>query len=79
MVEQQPSARKQLPIPPLPPTAYTSKKRKPEEIKSTKKELDRARDKTSVNIGMAFQRWKELCDLEGRKTDAELANFLVDR
>ena len=39
MAEQQPSVRKQLPIPPLPTTAYTSKRRKPEEKKSTKERI----------------------------------------
>ena len=80
MAEQQPSARKQLPIPPIPTTAYTSKKRKPEgKKKAQKSKLDRARHKTRVNIGVAIQRWRDLCDLKGFKTDAELATFLLDR
>ncbi|KAJ8254970.1 hypothetical protein GJAV_G00199450, partial [Gymnothorax javanicus] len=47
--------------------------------KAQKKELDKVRDETRVNIGVAFQRWREFLDLEGLKTDAELATFLLDR
>ena len=72
-------SRKQLPIPPSPTTAYRSKKRKPEEKKAQKNELDNARDKTRVNIRVAIQRWRDLRDLEGFKTNAELATFLLDR
>uniref|UniRef100_A0A8C5HCX0 Uncharacterized protein n=1 Tax=Gouania willdenowi TaxID=441366 RepID=A0A8C5HCX0_GOUWI len=45
---------------------------------SKKKKLDRARDKSRINIGVDFQRWRELRDLEGLKTYAELATFLLD-
>uniref|UniRef100_A0A4W4DQ94 Uncharacterized protein n=1 Tax=Electrophorus electricus TaxID=8005 RepID=A0A4W4DQ94_ELEEL len=48
------------------------------DITSKKKELDRARDKTRINIGAAFERWKALRDLKGFKIDAELATFLLD-
>ncbi|KAG5834952.1 hypothetical protein ANANG_G00266990 [Anguilla anguilla] len=72
-----------LPVPPLSTTAYTDKKckkRKTDEEKmSTKKKLNRARDKTRVNIGLAFQRWRELRNLKGFKSDGELAVFLLDR
>ncbi|XP_028300650.1 uncharacterized protein LOC114462164 [Gouania willdenowi] len=77
MAEQQPSA-----IAPFATTAYmaetTSKKRRPEGRKPKKKELYRARDKSRINIGVDFQRWRELRDLKGLKTDAELATFLLD-
>ncbi|XP_028299208.1 uncharacterized protein LOC114461402 [Gouania willdenowi] len=82
MAEQQPSASKKLPIPPLALTAYTAKtsikKWRQEERKAKKKVLDRARDKSRINIGVDFQRWRELRDLKGLKTDAELATFLLD-
>ena len=66
--QQQPSTRKQLPIPPLQTTAYMSKKQKPEEKEEQKNELDRARHKSRENISVAIQSWRKLRDLEGFKT-----------
>ncbi len=81
--EQQQPITKKLPIPPLQTTAYTAKTKKRnkslEEKQAKKKELDRARDKSRISIGTAFQRWRELRDLKGFKTDTELATFLLDR
>ncbi|XP_071398689.1 uncharacterized protein [Centroberyx affinis] len=72
-----------LPLPPLPTTAYTTKrsnkKRKTEEEKhATKKKLCRERDKTRVNIGVALERWRELRESKGFKTDAMVALFLME-
>uniref|UniRef100_UPI003AAF59D8 uncharacterized protein n=1 Tax=Centroberyx gerrardi TaxID=166262 RepID=UPI003AAF59D8 len=71
-----------LPLPPLPTTAYTtkhSKKRKTEEEKhATKKKLCQERDKTRVNIGVALERWRELRESKGFKTDAMVALFLME-
>ena len=57
MADKQPPAKRELPIPPWPKTDYTtktSKQNKAEEEKQAKnKELDQARDKTTVNIGVA--------------------------
>ncbi|XP_076590535.1 uncharacterized protein LOC143322950 [Chaetodon auriga] len=82
MAEQQPPPTGKLPIPPLPTTAYTAKTKKKkmtgEEKQTKKKELDRARDKTRINIGVAFHEWRELRVLKGFKTDSELATFLLD-
>ncbi|XP_038145258.1 uncharacterized protein LOC119786170 [Cyprinodon tularosa] len=82
MAERQPPAKDKLPLLPLRTTAYTAKTSKKkmsmEEKNSRKKELDRARDKTRVNMGSAFQRWRELRDLKGFKTDFELGTFLLD-
>ncbi|XP_073724306.1 uncharacterized protein [Misgurnus anguillicaudatus] len=64
-----------LPIPRLP----TRAKQKTKEKKTTKIESDRARNKTRINIGPAFERWRNLRDLKGFKLDAELATFLLDR
>uniref|UniRef100_A0A673GNR2 Uncharacterized protein n=1 Tax=Sinocyclocheilus rhinocerous TaxID=307959 RepID=A0A673GNR2_9TELE len=38
-----------------------------------------ARGRTRVNIGAAFQRWRELKEREGLESDAEVALFLLDR
>ncbi|KAM4584545.1 uncharacterized protein PAE49_004061 isoform 2-T2 [Odontesthes bonariensis] len=80
MAQQQKNPK--LPIPPLLTTAYTSKiskKRKKEAEKDVRrKEIDRARNKTRVNIGEAFERWRELRELKGFKLDADLAIFLLD-
>ncbi|XDV36230.1 hypothetical protein PO909_006052 [Leuciscus waleckii] len=39
---------------------------------------DRARARTRVNIGKAFQRWRDFKEREGLKTDAEVDLFLLD-
>lgn len=44
-----------------------------------KRECNRAHAKTRINIGRAFERWRELRDLKVFKTDAETALFLLDR
>lgn len=55
------------------------KRRRSEEQKLKKKGYDQARAKSRVNIGEAFQRWRDLRELEGMKTDAEVALCLLDR
>uniref|UniRef100_A0A3B5BHY5 Uncharacterized protein n=1 Tax=Stegastes partitus TaxID=144197 RepID=A0A3B5BHY5_9TELE len=47
--------------------------------KQKKKHYDQSRAKTRINIGEAFQRWRDLRELKGMKTDAEVAVFLLDR
>ncbi|XP_073711610.1 uncharacterized protein [Misgurnus anguillicaudatus] len=55
------------------------KKRKTVQEKAiNKKYLDKQRNQTRVNIGVAFQRWRELRDLKGLKSDAMMALFLLD-
>uniref|UniRef100_A0A671KRQ9 Uncharacterized protein n=1 Tax=Sinocyclocheilus anshuiensis TaxID=1608454 RepID=A0A671KRQ9_9TELE len=44
-----------------------------------KKAYDKARSRTRVNIGSAFQRWRELKEREGLRSDTEVALFLLDR
>lgn len=44
----------------------------------TKKRLDQARAQTRVNIGVAFQRWRQLREMKGLKSDAMVAVFLLD-
>ncbi|XP_072240792.1 uncharacterized protein [Leuresthes tenuis] len=72
-----------LPIPPLLITAYTAKttkkKQTNDERRALHKELSRVRDRTRVNIGAAFPRWRELRKQKIIKSDAELAIFLLDR
>ncbi|XP_048031223.1 uncharacterized protein si:ch211-40k21.5 isoform X1 [Megalobrama amblycephala] len=43
-----------------------------------KRACNRAHAKTRINIGRAFERWRELRFLNGFKTDAETAFFLLD-
>ncbi|XP_078031905.1 uncharacterized protein LOC144467334 [Epinephelus lanceolatus] len=43
-----------------------------------KRAWDRERDKTRVNIGVAFQRWRALRAAKGLQLDAELALLLLD-
>ncbi|XP_053195562.1 uncharacterized protein LOC128379949 [Scomber japonicus] len=55
------------------------KKEKPEEERTAnKKALDKARGQTRINIGVAFERWRQLRDLKGLNSDAEVALFLLD-
>lgn len=77
------SQKGKLPIPALATTAYTTKqakKRKSDSSKrESKRESDNKRNKTRVNIGTAFQRWRQLRDSIGFKLDSELAIHLLDR
>lgn len=81
MADRPPPAGK-LAIPPLATTAYTSKqpkKRKTDFSKrESKRESDNKRNKTRVNIGEAFQRWRDLRDCIGLTLDSELAALLLD-
>uniref|UniRef100_A0A672LAQ1 Uncharacterized protein n=1 Tax=Sinocyclocheilus grahami TaxID=75366 RepID=A0A672LAQ1_SINGR len=43
------------------------------------KAYDKARSRTRINIGSAFQRWRELKEREGLRSDGEVALFLLDR
>ncbi|XDV36009.1 hypothetical protein PO909_005863 [Leuciscus waleckii] len=49
------------------------------ELKIKKKAYDQARGRTRVNIGEAYQRWRELKEQKGLTSDAEVALFLLDR
>ncbi|KAM9857033.1 uncharacterized protein ACBR49_000708 [Aulostomus maculatus] len=46
--------------------------------KQKKKLLDLKRAKTRIDIGESFQRWKEVRERTGMKSDAEVALFLID-
>ena len=60
--------------------AGAKKKRKfTDQQRQAKKALDIARNKTRVNIGRAFNRWREFRDQKGFKTDYQVAVFLLDR
>lgn len=60
--------------------AKQSKKRKTNSSKrESKRQLDNKRNKTRINIGVAFQRWREVRDIISLKLDSELAVLLLDR
>ncbi|XP_041664781.1 zinc finger protein 16-like [Cheilinus undulatus] len=46
---------------------------------ANKRRKDRARSKTRINIGSAFQRWRRLRELRGFQSDSMLAVFLLER
>uniref|UniRef100_A0A8C4HQN8 Uncharacterized protein n=1 Tax=Dicentrarchus labrax TaxID=13489 RepID=A0A8C4HQN8_DICLA len=46
--------------------------------RTAKRESDYRRNKTRVNIGEAFQRWRELRKCLGLSLDSELAVLLLD-
>ncbi|XP_039983074.1 uncharacterized protein LOC120789927 [Xiphias gladius] len=54
------------------------RRRRSEEQKLKKKGYDHARGKSRVNIGEAFQRWRDLREVKGMKADVEVALFLLD-
>uniref|UniRef100_A0A8C5D0G2 Uncharacterized protein n=1 Tax=Gadus morhua TaxID=8049 RepID=A0A8C5D0G2_GADMO len=62
-------------------TSAQPKKRRAKNEKhiGKKRESDRARNKTRVNIGIAFQPWRELMEVKGMKSDSQMALFLLDR
>ncbi|CAL8325221.1 unnamed protein product [Arctogadus glacialis] len=74
--------QQKLPLPPLLAPVHPFKKarkRKTETEKAaTIKKLETARGKTRINIGLAFQRWRQLRELNGLKSDAMVAVFLLD-
>ncbi|XP_061653876.1 uncharacterized protein LOC133489123 isoform X2 [Phyllopteryx taeniolatus] len=80
MAEQTLPGNTKMPIPRLPTTGRTTKKQKQSEEtrKAKKRELGRSRGKTRINIGNAFQRWRQLRDLMELKSDTDFANFLLD-
>ncbi|XP_028273481.1 uncharacterized protein LOC114443538 isoform X2 [Parambassis ranga] len=49
-----------------------------EETKKRKRESDKVRARSRINIGPAFARWRELRDEEGCPTDGDLAVLLLD-
>lgn len=55
------------------------KRRRSAAQKFKKNFLDQARAESRVNIGEAFERWRDLRELKGMKTDEEVALFLLDR
>ncbi|KAF4088920.1 hypothetical protein AMELA_G00060220 [Ameiurus melas] len=55
-----------------------SKKPRTAEGLQSNRESDRARAKTRINLGMAFESWRQLRDLKGLKTNAEMAFFLLE-
>ncbi|XP_051543165.1 uncharacterized protein si:ch211-40k21.5 isoform X4 [Myxocyprinus asiaticus] len=60
-------------------TQSKTKKHLSTESRMAKRERDRDRAKTRVNIGRAFDSWRDLRSVLGIKTDPELAFFLLDR
>ncbi len=64
----------------LAPTAKVGRKRKSYEEKAeTKRKCDQYRNQRRVNIGESFDRWRKLRQDLGLKTDAETADFLLNR
>ncbi|XP_040891845.1 uncharacterized protein LOC121180472 isoform X2 [Toxotes jaculatrix] len=49
-----------------------------EEARRVKRENDRQRGRTRVNLGPAYSPWKKLREKNGFKTDAEMAIFLIN-
>ena len=56
---------------------YSSCKKR--EHEDAKRNRDKRRQRTRINIGMAFPKWKLLMKEKLFQTDAEVACFLLDR
>ncbi|XP_020496254.2 zinc finger protein 771-like isoform X3 [Labrus bergylta] len=67
-----------LPLPRLLVTARPKKEGKNRKTEAEKAVTRRRLDKTRVNIGTAFQRWRQLRELKGLRSDAVVALFLLD-
>uniref|UniRef100_A0A672K5J1 Uncharacterized protein n=1 Tax=Sinocyclocheilus grahami TaxID=75366 RepID=A0A672K5J1_SINGR len=57
----------------------TADKKQKRKTSAENKRRLKARSRTRVNMGSAFQRWRELKEREGLRLDAEVALFLLDR
>lgn len=57
---------------------FPRKRKRSKNVNLKKRVYESARSKTRLNIGVAFERWRDLRQLKGMKTDAELALFLLD-
>ncbi len=60
-------------------SAQRKRKELTKEQRKAKRDSDRARAKTRVNLDRSFHRWGELQDWKGFKTNPELALFLLNR
>ncbi|KAJ8245207.1 hypothetical protein GJAV_G00273910 [Gymnothorax javanicus] len=64
----------------LAPPAKVGRKRKSAEEKAeTKRKCERRRTQSRVNIGSSIHRWRKLQEDLGLKTDADTADFLLNR
>ena len=59
--------------------ARSVKRKRTGEINDPRRFWDKRRNKTKVNIGVAFPRWRELRDKLNLQRDAELACILINR
>lgn len=57
---------------------FPKRRKRINNVSVKKRVYERARSKTRIYIGVAFERWRHLRQLKGMKTDAELALFLLD-
>ncbi|KAM6974321.1 uncharacterized protein LKV04_015961 [Tautogolabrus adspersus] len=67
-----------LPLPRLLVTARPDNQEKKRKTEAEKAVTRRRFDQTRVNIGTAFQRWRQLRELKGLRSDAMVALFLMD-
>lgn len=67
-------ARSSVPI-----TSNTAQQNKRKKLADKERVEEGVSDEARINIGAAFQRWREIRELKGFKTDAEFATFLLDR
>uniref|UniRef100_A0A3Q3K4W6 Uncharacterized protein n=1 Tax=Monopterus albus TaxID=43700 RepID=A0A3Q3K4W6_MONAL len=49
-----------------------------ERTRKRRTQLDAARSKTRINIGVAFEQWQQLREQRGLKSDDMVAMFLLD-
>lgn len=78
MAEEQAQTSNEEPVPLFLITSNTAQQNKRKKLADRRVE-EGVSDEARINIGAAFQRWREIRELKGFKTDAEFATFLLDR
>lgn len=79
MAEEQAQTSNEEPVPLFLITSNTTQQNKRKKVAHKERAEEGESDEARINIGVAFQRWREIRELKGFKTDAEFATFLLDR
>lgn len=79
MAEEQAQSSNEEPVPLFLITSNTAQQNKRKKLADKERIEEGVSDEARINIGAAFQRWREIRELKGFKTDAEFATFLLDR
>ncbi|KAL3996807.1 splicing factor, arginine/serine-rich 4/5/6 [Sarotherodon galilaeus] len=79
MAGEQAQTSNEEPVPLFLITSNTTQQNKRKKVAYKERAEEGESDEARINIGVAFQRWREIRELKGFKTDAGFATFLLDR